>query len=61
MISSLYFQKTPKKKKKRKSLSDDSAEQEKNDIVAIGTSSGNILLYSIVKADIQSQLVGTNA
>ncbi|XP_076100373.1 WD repeat-containing protein 43-like [Mytilus galloprovincialis] len=48
--------KTPKKKKKRKSLSDDSAEQEKNDIVAIGTSSGNILLYSIVKADIQSQL-----
>ena len=28
-----------------------------SDIVAIGTSSGNILLYSIIKADIHSQLV----
>lgn len=42
-----------KKKKRRSSVSEPSKQE---DIVAIGTSSGSILLYSIIKADIQAQL-----
>ena len=63
--SSCIFQDHGRKKKKRKSgsgaSSDAAAAQAINELhlVAIGTASGNILLYSVVKGDLHSQLVRT--
>lgn len=47
-------QDTPRKKKKRRS---ESSEELVTDVLAIGTTSGSILLYSMVKGDLQTELV----
>ncbi|KAK3599161.1 hypothetical protein CHS0354_040999 [Potamilus streckersoni] len=50
---------TPRKKKKRKSKADDATESvQELQLVAIGTTSGNLLLYSVAKGDVHSQLTG---
>lgn len=53
------FQEVVRKRKKRKSGTNLAASQAISDLslVAIGTASGNILLYSVVKGDLHSQLV----
>ena len=63
MLFFYVFQEVTRKRKKRKSGTSTSiaAAQAITDLnlVAIGTASGNILLYSIVKGDLHSQLVIT--
>ena len=54
-----FFQGTPKqKRKKRKSL--DGSVGTGPELIALGTTSGSVILYSVVKGDIQTVLVSQN-
>ena len=48
-----YLQDTPRKKKRRSSIG---SAVEKLDLIAMGTLSGDVILYSVVKGDIHTQL-----
>ena len=51
----LYFQDEQKKNKKRKSATGEAVSRLQ--LIALGTTSGSLLLYSVVKGDLHTQLV----
>jgi hypothetical protein len=51
----MQFKDTPGRKKRRKSGGSSSTEQ--YDLIAVGTTAGSILIYSIVKGDVKTIMV----
>ena len=52
----LYFKSSPRKKKKKLKTSIGEA-VEKLDLIAMGTLSGDVMLYSVIKGDLHTRMV----
>lgn len=51
------MQDTPKRKKRKKAGDDCPSAAEDSGLVALGTTAGSVLLYSVVKGELHSRLV----